>query len=178
MCGKTRGGAFKVKRQTTSKRMRAKLREIKQQLRRRMHDPAPQTGEWLRLVVQGYFNYQAVPGNLLRLGGFPEEGHLTLAPDSALSRAATPAELGSHVPPGRAMATPAASAPPLSRAALCRYSSKIRAPCGNVARGDPRGGQRATAVPTATHQAFTSASHFESFSRKSRSLEYALDPNC
>jgi RNA-directed DNA polymerase len=70
MCGKTRGGAFKVKRQTISKRMRAKLREIKQQLRCRIHDPAPQTGEWLRLVVQGYFNYHAVPGNLLRLGVF------------------------------------------------------------------------------------------------------------
>jgi RNA-directed DNA polymerase len=70
MCGKTRRGAFKVRRQTISRRMRAKLQEIKQQLRRRMHDPVPQTGEWLRSVVQGYFNYHAVPGNLLRLGVF------------------------------------------------------------------------------------------------------------
>jgi RNA-directed DNA polymerase len=70
MCGKTRCGAFKVRRQTISRRMRAKLQEIKQQLRRRMHDPVPQTGEWLRSVVQGYFNYHAVPGNLLRLGVF------------------------------------------------------------------------------------------------------------
>ena len=37
-------------------RMRAKLREIKQQLRARMHDPGPQTGGWLESVVQGYFN--------------------------------------------------------------------------------------------------------------------------
>jgi RNA-directed DNA polymerase len=69
-CGKTRQGAFKVRRQTIGKRMRAKLQEIKQQLQRRMHDPVPQTGKWLRSVVQGYFNYHAVPGNLVRLGVF------------------------------------------------------------------------------------------------------------
>jgi hypothetical protein len=36
-------------------RMRAKLRQVKQQLRERMHDPVPQTGQWLKSVVQGYF---------------------------------------------------------------------------------------------------------------------------
>jgi len=72
VCGKTKQGAFKVRRQTIGKRMRAKLQEIKQQLRRRMHDPVPQTGKWLRSVVQGYFNYHAVPGNLVRLGVFRE----------------------------------------------------------------------------------------------------------
>ena len=35
-----------------------------------MHDPVAQTGEWLRSVVQGYFNYHAVPGNLDSLGAF------------------------------------------------------------------------------------------------------------
>jgi group II intron reverse transcriptase/maturase len=45
--GKTRKGGFTVRRQTVGKRMRAKLQEIKQQLRRRMHDPVAQTGEWL-----------------------------------------------------------------------------------------------------------------------------------
>jgi hypothetical protein len=53
-----------VRRKTIRKRMRAKLREIKQQLRKRMHDPMRQTGQWLKSVVQGHFNYYAVPGNL------------------------------------------------------------------------------------------------------------------
>jgi RNA-directed DNA polymerase len=57
-----------VRRKTIRKRMRAKLREIKQQLRERMHDPVRQTGQWLQSVVQGYFNYYAVPGNLDSLG--------------------------------------------------------------------------------------------------------------
>jgi len=59
-----------VKRRTIRKRMRGKLQQIKQQLRERMHDPVPQTGEWLKSAVQGYFNYHAVPGNLDRLKAF------------------------------------------------------------------------------------------------------------
>jgi RNA-directed DNA polymerase len=61
--GKDRNGNFALKRKTVSKRMRAKLEVIKQQLRQRMHEPAALTGKWLRSVVQGYFNYHAVPGN-------------------------------------------------------------------------------------------------------------------
>jgi RNA-directed DNA polymerase len=66
--GKNRLGRFTVRRKTIRKRMRAKLREIKQQLRERMHDPVRQTGQWLKSVVQGYFHYYAVPGNLDSLG--------------------------------------------------------------------------------------------------------------
>jgi group II intron reverse transcriptase/maturase len=61
--GKDRNGNFALKRKTISKRQRAKLEEIKQQLRQRMHEPVALTGKWLRSVVQGYFNYHAVPGN-------------------------------------------------------------------------------------------------------------------
>jgi RNA-directed DNA polymerase len=43
--------------------MRAKLREIKGRLRRCMHQPIPEQGEWLGPVVRGYFNYFAVPTN-------------------------------------------------------------------------------------------------------------------
>jgi len=68
--GKNRRGQYTVKRKTISKRLRGKLQEIKQQLRRRRHDPMTRTGQWLRSVVQGYFNYHAVPGNLDRLGTF------------------------------------------------------------------------------------------------------------
>ena len=70
--GKNGKGSYAVRRITVRKRMRKKLQEIKQQLRMRMHDPVPQTGAWLRSVVQGYFNYYAVPGNLDSLGLFRE----------------------------------------------------------------------------------------------------------
>jgi group II intron reverse transcriptase/maturase len=68
--GKNSLGRFMVRRKTIRKRMRAKLRQIKQQLRTRRHDPVPQTGRWLQSVVQGHFNYYAVPGNLKSLGVF------------------------------------------------------------------------------------------------------------
>jgi hypothetical protein len=68
--GKNSLGRFMVRRTTIRKRLRGKLRQIKQQLRMRMHDPLPQTGMWLQSVVQGHFNYYAVPGNLASLGAF------------------------------------------------------------------------------------------------------------
>jgi group II intron reverse transcriptase/maturase len=68
--GKNGLGRFTVRRKTIRKRMRAKLREVKQQLRARMHDPVAQTGQWLKSMVQGHFNYYAVPGNLDSLGEF------------------------------------------------------------------------------------------------------------
>ena len=61
--GKARNGNFAVTRHTIGKRLRGKLAKIKQQLQLRMHEPVAQTGKWLRSVVQGYFNYHAVPGN-------------------------------------------------------------------------------------------------------------------
>jgi RNA-directed DNA polymerase len=48
------------------KRMVAKLRQIKAELRRRMHDPVALVGEWLKRVTLGYYNYYAVPGNIDR----------------------------------------------------------------------------------------------------------------
>src|SRR5207245_9200150 len=68
--GKDRNGSYAVKRKTIRKRRRAKLLEIKQQLRRRMHEPVGQNGKWLRSIVQGYFNYHAVPGNIDSLSAF------------------------------------------------------------------------------------------------------------
>ena len=71
LCGTTwKHGKFTVTRQTVGKRMRAKLKAIRAELRRRMHEPIAPTGDWLRQVVRGYFNYHAVPGNLPRLSTF------------------------------------------------------------------------------------------------------------
>jgi hypothetical protein len=50
--------------------MAAKLKAIKVELRRRMHDRPGQTGAWLRKVVAGYYQYHAVPGNIETLNTF------------------------------------------------------------------------------------------------------------
>ena len=64
ICGKSRKKkAFTVVRHTIAKRHRAKLQAVKQELRRRMHEPLGNTGRWLRHVVRGWMNYHAVPHN-------------------------------------------------------------------------------------------------------------------
>jgi RNA-directed DNA polymerase len=71
ICGRKRwSGGFIVKRQTASKRLRAKLREVKERLLRQRHDPIPKQGKWLQSVVRGYFNYHGVPGNMAALEAF------------------------------------------------------------------------------------------------------------
>jgi hypothetical protein len=71
MCGTTRKtGRFIVKRKTIRKRLSAKLNELKGELRRRWHQPVAEVGKWLKSVVQGYFNYHAVPGNMDSLNTF------------------------------------------------------------------------------------------------------------
>ena len=51
-------------------RVRAKLQEIKEALRQRMHEPIPEQGKWLRQVVRGFFAYHAVPTNSMTLSTF------------------------------------------------------------------------------------------------------------
>jgi len=74
LCGKRRSdGLFTVHRQTIAKRLRAKAQEVREWLKAHRHDPVPDMGRWLRSVVQGYFNYHAVPGNWRALGTFRQE---------------------------------------------------------------------------------------------------------
>ena len=64
ICGKKRSnGMFTVVRQTIRKRLQAKLSEVKTELRRRLHHPVPEVGQWLRSVVSGHFRYYGVPMN-------------------------------------------------------------------------------------------------------------------
>src|SRR5271155_3181531 len=67
ICGKTRTGKFQLQRKSRRDRMRAKLKKIKEELWRRMHQPIPEQGKWLARVVRGYFNYHAVPTNACAL---------------------------------------------------------------------------------------------------------------
>ena len=50
--------------------MRAKLSEVKEELRKRRHEPVPETGRWLSQVLNGFFNYFAVPTNYAALRVF------------------------------------------------------------------------------------------------------------
>ena len=70
ICGKTRAGRFWLRRVTEAKRMRAKLKDVKVELKRRRHQPIPVQGLWLASVVRGHFAYYGVPGNSDALAAF------------------------------------------------------------------------------------------------------------
>jgi RNA-directed DNA polymerase len=71
LCWTTRtNGRFTVLRQTMRKRLQAKLAEVKAGLKRRMHDPVPEVGKWLGMVVGGHSRYYGVPMNTPALGLF------------------------------------------------------------------------------------------------------------
>jgi RNA-directed DNA polymerase len=72
-CSKTKNGRFLLKRITIAKRMRAKLREVKDELRRRRHHPIPEQGRWLASVLRGHYGYYAVPGNSDAINAFYNE---------------------------------------------------------------------------------------------------------
>jgi group II intron reverse transcriptase/maturase len=73
ICGKTKDGRFWLRRVTIKKRMRAKLKQVKAELRRRRHWPIPEQGRWLASVLRGHFNYYAVPGNIDAVSAFRDQ---------------------------------------------------------------------------------------------------------
>lgn len=71
-CGSNSRGNFVIWRQTQRQRLEAKLQQVKQSLRERMHEPVPRVGEWLGRVLNGFYQYHAVPGNWASLYRFRE----------------------------------------------------------------------------------------------------------
>jgi RNA-directed DNA polymerase len=72
-CTTTKDGRFLVLRKTISKRMAAKLREVRALLMRRRHWPLDVQGRWLASVVRGHLAYYAVPGNIHQVEAFRAE---------------------------------------------------------------------------------------------------------
>jgi len=72
-CGRTRKGAFKIRRTPDKKRMRRTLKRIKTALRNATHSPIPDTGRWLTRVLRGYNQYYGVPGTRNILDAFRTE---------------------------------------------------------------------------------------------------------
>jgi len=106
ICGKTRDGRFGLRRVTISKRMRAKLHEIKKELMRRRHLPVPDQGRWLGSVVRGHCAYYAVPGNSKAIRAFRTQA--TRHWHRALRRRSQRTRLnwGTHGPPRHPVAAP------------------------------------------------------------------------
>ena len=75
--------------------------EIKEELRRRMHQPIPVQGKWLGQVVRGWFNYHAVPTNSRALCAFRFYRHGHLAANATAAQPEGRHDLGADHAPGR-----------------------------------------------------------------------------
>jgi hypothetical protein len=129
--------------------MRAKLKAVNDQLRRRMHQSIPEQGRWLAAVVRGHMAYYAVPGNYEAVAAFCDQ--VTRYWLKALRRRSQKTRVDwtrmvrirkGWLPPVRVMH-------PFPEARFAA-TPKVGAQCGNPARWDLRGGPPARAVPTAT----------------------------
>ena len=72
-CSKTRNGKFFIRRKTIKKRFVKKCKEVKQELKERMHYNVKETGKWLNSVIRGFQNYYAVPGNMNLVKSFYDQ---------------------------------------------------------------------------------------------------------
>ena len=70
VCAKDKHGRFKLRRITSKKKMRAKLKSVKTEMMRRRDYPIPDQGRWLASVLRGHYGYYAVPDNSEALRGF------------------------------------------------------------------------------------------------------------
>ena len=77
ICSKKKNGRFTIYRKTIVKRLRDKIKKVRETLLRKRHRPVSEQGAWLRAVMQGHFNYYGVPGNRKALDTFRRQIQLS-----------------------------------------------------------------------------------------------------
>ena len=70
IAGCNRQGGFQLQRRTSRKKRRAKQARLKDECRRRRHDPVAEQHRWLCSVLRGHYRYYAVPTNSRALASF------------------------------------------------------------------------------------------------------------
>ena len=70
ICGTNKGGGYLILRHTIRKRLREKIKQVKEAIRRMMHRPIAEQALYLKRVRNGYFNYFAVPTNSRAINAF------------------------------------------------------------------------------------------------------------
>jgi hypothetical protein len=135
-------GTLGIKRITIAKRMRTKLKEVNDQLKRGRHQPIPVQGRWLRSVVAGHLAYYAVPGNTDAVSAFQIPCDPALVGGAAAPQPARPDQLGPDEPDRDPMATKSPCDATLSRGALGSQNLKAGAQCGSSHAGIRAGAAR------------------------------------
>ena len=128
--------------------MKAKLREIKETLRRHRHTPIDEQGRWLGAMMKGNFACFAVPTNAYLLSAFRITSASSV-PKSAATQPAASADVGTDGPTYQAVPTVTARAAPVAKPSVPRQTLEVGAECVSSARSDLCGGWSAMAISTA-----------------------------
>jgi RNA-directed DNA polymerase len=148
ICDKIRRGDFRIRRKSRRDRMCAKLREIKEALRHRMHRPIVKPGNGSRKSspdISLTTPCRQQPG--AERVSIPRTGSLASAAMSAQPKNETALDANDET--GRRVPSPTASPASLAQCALRRQTPEVGAECPNWARSDLCGGRSAMSVPTA-----------------------------
>ena len=73
ICSANRRGQFIVRRHTMRQRLRAKLKSMKIELKRRRHQKLVKQRQWVSAVLEGHYRYYGVPRNIRALRAFYHE---------------------------------------------------------------------------------------------------------
>jgi hypothetical protein len=132
ICGRTRRSrtrreTFLPQRKTRSDRMRAKLNEIKSQLRSRMHATSPRTGSVARQGRAGVFCLPRDPEQRPVPLRVPTRCHRRVAAGTPAPQSTRSHDLGGDAPAGQSMAAGAAHPASLAQCSICRQTPKVGA---------------------------------------------------
>jgi group II intron reverse transcriptase/maturase len=72
IAGVDRRGAFQLRRRTSRKKKKAKLASLRDEMRKRRHEPVRAQYAWLSSVLRGHYRYYGVPTNSRALHQFRE----------------------------------------------------------------------------------------------------------
>jgi RNA-directed DNA polymerase len=72
IAGVSRRGAFQLQRRTSRKKRNAKLASLREEMRKRRHEPVRAQHAWLSSVLRGHYHYYGVPTNFRALHQFRE----------------------------------------------------------------------------------------------------------
>jgi hypothetical protein len=131
------GTDFQLGRKTQRKRMKAKLREIKETLRRLRHTPIDEQGRWLGTMMKGLLRGA---DQHISAVGLPLSHQHNLVPKSAATQPAASADVGTDDPTYQAVPTVAARAAPVAKPSVPRQILEVGAECVSSARSDLCGG--------------------------------------
>ena len=147
ICGRSRRGAFQLQRKTRGDRMRAKLRQIKEELRRRMHDSNAGA-----MASAGGARILRVSRRAYQLAGYQRilpPRHQPLAAHAPAAQPEGRRDVGVNGADRQCVAPATSCSSSVAKRAVCRQTPEVGARCPNWARRDLCRGGSAMGIPTA-----------------------------